>query len=290
MIELNDLLEKAGLEPARKHEVLLMRHKPTAPKLVTALPWLAEDRHDIYNAYQSQHGALTEAALSRAKYLVSCIANEPGKALFVGMYSVNGYRRVTPEEFWQSPANKELGDLGTRGPSEREALWFDLQLTEHLSTFKGCLVIRWASERPYYQWAYKNSYPVLAIHDESKLVKQLPDWKELVLTWQELKVLPKSWKLLLAQWRCIYYIFDTEARIGYVGSASGTDNLIGRWKNYDRTGDGGNKLLRQRNPENFIFSILERVSPDMTGGDVIALEGRWKERLHTKFPYGLNDN
>ena len=49
-------------------------------------------------------------------------------------------------------------------------------------------------------------------------------------------------------------------------------------------------LLRQRDPKNFRFTILQRVSPDMDAGDVIRLEGTWKERLHTRSPLGLNDN
>jgi len=40
----------------------------------------------------------------------------------------------------------------------------------------------------------------------------------------------------------------------------------------------------------FIFTILQRVSPDMEPDDVIRLESSWKQRLHTRQPYGLNDN
>jgi hypothetical protein len=62
------------------------------------------------------------------------------------------------------------------------------------------------------------------------------------------------------------------------------------------SGHGGNALLRERHdgskrpPENLIFSILERVSPDMDRKDIIDLESNWKERLHTRAPLGLNDN
>lgn len=56
------------------------------------------------------------------------------------------------------------------------------------------------------------------------------------------------------------------------------------------SGHGGNVHLLERDPENFFFSILDRVSPDMDWEDVIALESTWKERLHTRWPEGLNDN
>ena len=76
---------------------------------------------------------------------------------------------------------------------------------------------------------------------------------------------------------------------GYVGSAYGQENLLNRWLNYAVTGHGGNKQLRSRSPENFRFSILQRVSPDMDPDQVIQLEASWKERLHTR-TFGLNDN
>ncbi len=43
----------------------------------------------------------------------------------------------------------------------------------------------------------------------------------------------------------------------YVGSAYGVDGIWGRWKTYAQTGHGGNKLLKELNPDEFIFSILE---------------------------------
>ena len=98
-----------------------------------------------------------------------------------------------------------------------------------------------------------------------------------------------SWKSALAQWRGIYYIFDTSDSKGYVGSAYGELNILGRWLNYASSGDGGDRLLMQRNPLNLRFTILERVSPDMKSKEVINLEESWKQRLHT-IEYGLNLN
>ena len=49
-------------------------------------------------------------------------------------------------------------------------------------------------------------------------------------------------------------------------------------------------MLRERDPQNFHFTILELVSPTMDADEVIGLENTWKERLHTRKPYGLNDN
>ncbi|MBM3508696.1 MAG: hypothetical protein FJX61_00965 [Alphaproteobacteria bacterium] len=79
-------------------------------------------------------------------------------------------------------------------------------------------------------------------------------------------------------------------RKGYVGSASGADNLLGRWRDYVTGGHGGNKLLRRRNSTTFKFTILQRVSPDMEAGELTRLENSWKERPHTRAPHGLNHN
>ena len=133
-------------------------------------------------------------------------------------------------------------------------------------------------------------FNLVSILEDSALDADMPEWDEIALTWEELRVLPTRWKSALSQWRGIYFIFDNEDGKGYVGSAYGKDNLLGRWLNYAAVGHGGNKLLKQRNPQSFSFSILQRVSPDMEAADVIRLEATWKERLHTRQPYGLNDN
>lgn len=59
-------------------------------------------------------------------------------------------------------------------------------------------------------------------------------------------------------------------RKGYVSSAYGADILFGRRLNYAATDHGGNRLLRERDPRNFPFTIrtfrstiLQRLSPDL---------------------------
>jgi hypothetical protein len=132
--------------------------------------------------------------------------------------------------------------------------------------------------------------PVLAVLEESALDSPLKEWDEIDFTWDELSVLPRRGKEQLCEWRCIYLIFDTLDGKGYVGSASGENNLLGRWLNYAASGHGGNQLLRRRNPATFRFTILQRVSPDASPIEMIQLENSWKIRLHTRAPDGLNDN
>jgi hypothetical protein len=130
---------------------------------------------------------------------------------------------------------------------------------------------------------------VKAILEESALDKGMPRWDELILTWEELAHLPRSWVHVLKHWRGVYFIVDAVDGKGYVGSAYGDENLHHRWKNYADSGDGGNSRLRNRAPDEFVFSILELVSPTMKKEDVIQLESSWKARLHTR-EFGLNAN
>jgi len=289
MIELNDLLAKAGLDPM---SVMVMRHRPTERELREVLPWLAAERHEVYNAFQSNHGEVVERALSKARYLASFIGQEAGSAVFVGLYEVLGYEVVSAERFWSLPGNPELRQLGTKGPKDgRDSFWFELRSTGHMGNWKGKLVIEWTGiERAWWRWAWRNHFPIHAIHDESLLVKAMPEWQSLTFDWSQLHVLPASWRQALAQWRGIYYIFDRTSKLGYVGSASGSENLLGRWQKYAAGGDGGNRLLRGKDPNGFVFSILQRVSPDMPVEEVVQVESTWKERLHTHAPNGLNVN
>ena len=111
-----------------------------------------------------------------------------------------------------------------------------------------------------------------------------------MLSWAELQSIPISWQITLKHWRGIYFIHDASDGKGYVGSAYGTDNIMGRWLNYAANGHGGNKRLLKRAPENFHFSILQIVAHDLSSDDIVSIESAWKDRLHTRGPFGLNEN
>ena len=202
---------------------------------------------------------------------------------------------MTRDEFWSRPANKEIQKLGSAGFNDRikreRILEFDLGLTDIMSNWRGKLVVGWPPpERSWYRHAHKNVIPVLAIREECAFAPDLPAWDQIDFSWPELGILPRSLRAPLAQWRGIYLIWDSSDGMAYVGSAYGVDNILGRWTGYAATGHGGNKLLKQRDPSSFRFSILQRVSPDLDDAEVIALENSWKARLHTRAPHGLNEN
>jgi hypothetical protein len=289
---LNDLLQGREIAP---DSVIVMRHRPSEAELNKVLPWLASEKPEVFNAYQQSQGEKVERAMQGAKYIAAFIGRDAGKAIFVGLYAIGATKPVTREEFWRIPANLELQKFGMRGFGEhvtrQTVFWFDLSLTDFYADWKGKLVVAWPPpERSWWRRAHRNKIPVLAVLEESAFDAEMRRWEEIVLTWDQLRVLPTPWKARLSEWRAIYYIFDTSDGKGYVGSAYGATNLLGRWLGYADRGHGGNVLLRKRNPAHFRFSILQRVSPDMEAAEVIRLESTWKERLHSRHPAGLNDN
>jgi hypothetical protein len=197
------------------------------------------------------------------------------------------------EEYWHVPALKWLKDaFGMEGFSgtRPSILWFDLEPLDVYSEWKGQLIVRWRAERSWWRWAARSELPVHVILEDSLLDAAMPGWEEIILSWEELNVLPGKWRSALSQWRGIYYIHDSSDGKGYVGAAYGSDNILGRWLHYGAVGHGGNTQLRKRAPHGLRFSILQRVSPDMEPENVIRLESTWKDRLHTRTPSDLNDN
>jgi hypothetical protein len=287
-MEFNDLLIKEKIDPK---VVLVLRHRPHERKLRKVLPWFAAERPALFNYYQRTQTPFVEKALQRAKYVASFLGHEVGKAVFVGLYKVGNSKSISYKQYWSILAYKELlehGMTGFSGSRPRIKL-FDLELTKFASQWKGKLVVQWSGPRSWSRWASKNIFVVDAILSESCLDKNIPDWRELTLSWQELSKIPKSWESKISEWRSIYFIWDKRRNKGYVGSAYGRENLIGRWRHYASSGHGNNKLLRQSKPQDLVFSILERVSPDMESDEVIGLEASWKLRLGTR-EYGLNEN
>ena len=135
-------------------------------------------------------------------YVATFIGHEPGKALFVGLYSIGTSRPLSYEEFCQFPAFIEMRGLG--GFSDEDSLastvWFDLALMDFYDSWKGKLIVRWPPpELSWWRRANRNEIPILAILEDGALDAAMPKWDEVCLTWKELSVLPTRWKSILSQ-------------------------------------------------------------------------------------------
>ncbi|MDX3970146.1 MAG: GIY-YIG nuclease family protein [Bradyrhizobium sp.] len=289
-MELNDLLHREGIDP---RGVLVFRHRPSEPELNRIFPELAAGRPDLFDAYQRTHSERIEKAMLAAKHVAAFIRHGSGKALFVACYEIGKAKSLTQAQYWRVPAYVELRGLGMRGftSGRPTCLSFQMKKMNFYSEWKGKLIIDWPPpERSWWRRAHRNQFRIHAILEDSALETTMQNWNEIDLTWAQLSVLSNRLQHRLTEWRGIYYIFDSSDAKGYVGSAYGTENLLGRWRQYGASGHGGNSLLRRRDPTNFRFTILELVSPTMPAEEVQRLEGNWKARLHSRYPLGLNDN
>ena len=106
-LTLNDLLLNANIDPDK---TLVFRHRPFEPELNKVLPWLAAEKPDMYNAYQQTQGEKLEKAMLGASYVASFIGHAPGKAVFIGLYSIGASRPLTRKEYWQVPAYIEMAN------------------------------------------------------------------------------------------------------------------------------------------------------------------------------------
>jgi hypothetical protein len=289
MLDFNTLLQLAVIDPG---QTVIVRHVPIEKSLRRVLPWLVVERPDLWLAYQRIQWRTLEKAMTKATYVASFVGQEPVTATFAGVYSIGESEVLDFAGYRAFPGNAELEQLGMSGRDAdmSDCLAFDLEPLPHYSEWIGRLTITWP--KPYQQWwrwGGRGEFPVETIEAESRFVRGMPEWTDLIVDWQQLQCLPASWKASLAQWRGVYLIYDTARKAAYVGSASGTDNLLGRWIDYAKTGHGGNRELRRSNPCDLLFSILQRTSPDLDVAEVVALENSWKARLHTG-TFGLNAN
>ena len=287
LLLLNTLLSSIGIDP---NDVIVVRHRPKEPALRRILPWLAVERHDLFNLYHSIQDGTAGRSIATTPLIAAFIGLAPGEATFAGLYRVRGSQALSEAEFRILPGQEELTSLGMLST----ALNTDDQRLLHLEAVNtwagwvGKLTVTWpAPERSWWRRANRNRIAVRSISEVSRFAADMPAWTALVLTWQELRHLPAPWRAKLAEWRGIYHIFDVARTVGYVGSAYGRENILGRWMEYAASGHGGNVHLKSSQPENLRFSILQRTSPDLTPAETVAIEESWKIRLHTR-THGLN--
>lgn len=128
-------------------------------------------------------------------------------------------------------------------------------------------------------------WPVLDIADQHD---PWPGWRAFRCTADELPTLPHEWRSMLSHTKGVYLLIDLdETGKQYVGSAKGSDNLLGRLLGYAGGGTNGNRgLTRGHRYELSVLEPVAMMTPDQT---IEAVEGQWKDRLGTR-TYGLNQN
>jgi len=295
-MQLSALIAAAGLDIS---DVAVMFHVSDKPLLNQALPRLAEEEPDLFDAFQNQHGPLVEATLIKRGHIASFVTSGIGDYVLAGVFTIAGSTFQTMAELDADPRRQELqrryGDTSfvafglEQGVAGRHV--FHLVPHPALAELIGRLRVKKPAKasRNYRFLAENLDCPVVEITRNRQLTPPPPDWRDFILSSSEMRSLPRDWAARLREWRGIYLIIDQQDRMAYVGSAYGTQNLLARWQAHVAGDKGVTKELAMRDPAGFRFSILERTSPDLDRDAVIALEQTWKRRLDT-LDHGLNRN
>lgn len=293
-----DVLSRSDLAPDTLN---VMLHSPRASdgELMRMLPGLVRTRRSAMEVYQAFHSPPAERALSRgrpwvASFVKTGTGRQPGRSamLFSGLYRNHGGRKVTRAEIAADPEVQWLHQTFGAFRELDQADWthwtmFNLVLDDRMRDLQGRLLIDVRLTQSYVRLAENLDAPVLALHASSAFDAEPPSWREICLSAGMLRALPTAWADRLREWRGIYLIVDQSDGARYVGAAYGEENLLGRWQEHVAGVHGITAGLSDRDPSEFRFSILERVSPDALAAEVVALEQTWMERLDT-VRFGLN--
>lgn len=281
----------------QSQEVSVCLHKPSDPVVRRIIQVWVEERPELFDAYQSTHGALPEATVKSRRFFASFVATTENEFVFTGLFE----REVGPvlkvADWLENGQRLEMLQLveGHRRelPQVAEELanrtLFHLHRNDQFTDLERRLTCRDPGGRAYMRRAETTPLEILELSRVGRISPLMPDWRELQLSSAEVRQLPRDWAVTLRNWRGVYLLIDDTDGQRYVGSAYGNENLLGRWQQHVAGEHGITRELGQRNPVNFRFSILELLAPTAVVEDVIALENTWKLRIDTR-RHGLNGN
>jgi hypothetical protein len=272
VISFNDLLASARLDPSR---VVLMRHRVQGMQI-----------HDVWRADKSRVEGYQSRQLARcfghgkarATHLASFVASRSGRTVFVGMYGVGGFEPVAGGSL--DPLTGELSDgIGVVWELTRDESW---------EGYEDRLVIDWGKGfLSWKQWAHRST-PKLVVEIADQHEMPFPGWRSFQCDADELAILPSGWRGALAANRGIYLLLDLDDHgKPYIGSAKGSENLLGRLLGYADGGTNGNRGLTKGH--RYRVSILEVVGTGDSESTIEKIENQWKDKLGTRL-YGLNKN
>jgi len=282
-LRFNSLLIDEGIAPV---DVRLLRHQ--TGKVRGRTPYtLWRDDPEAFERYQStQDSAPRERSRFHAPYWASFVAPPTGGTLFVGLYEVSRIGAVPPGTI--DPLTQ--GPVGYPSPHPYDQ--YECHRSKRLSDYVGRLLIHWgdssSASRAWVQRADNQDKVIVELRREFT-EEAFPGFTKLIRPLSEIESMPQSWQEVLRSTRGVYLLACPRTGQHYVGSATGDEGFLGRWRSYVSTGHGGNVALQGRDPSDYLVSILEVVGSNALVEDIIALESVWKVKLHSR-EMGLNRN
>jgi hypothetical protein len=281
IIELLDILKLAGFKAALPTK--LVRHQDDRYPELRQQNWF-----ELYQAYQSK------PKFHEVKQIVSFYGLPGNRAGFYGVYKVLRHR---PAREGPTPAECEF----SRRWNRRATFFYDLERDQRFDYLRDRLIIDWGPGALAWVQNLKKK-AVFEILPPGRNLPPFADYLEFSLTHAELKVLfgnedaHRDWHTALSAVAGVYLILAQTSGNLYVGSAYGASGIWGRWRNYAKSGHGGNAKLRKLivhdshvYPAQFRFSVLQILPKTMTRHGVLQREARYKDKLGTR-AIGLNSN
>ncbi|PEC51055.1 excinuclease ABC subunit C [Bacillus sp. AFS077874] len=285
-MDLKSLLEFYGLD-TNNSKIKIARHKDE--KRGYDLPLLYRiNQFDIYQSYQEDkdfHGC---------DYLISFLGINNSQAVFIGIYKVKSIKRASevplPIDFYYYDIYKPNRNY-----------FYELEELSGFEDLKDRLIINWSGGAiNWIQWLDTRNKEVVQILPKG-YVSHFPGYSNFILTYEELKKIinnpdaHKEWHNMLAAISGIYVIVDTSNGKQYIGSASGNEGVLGRFKEYAKSPDGGNielQKLIENDPMKVKFlhyTLLETLPRTLPRKEVLAREELYKQKLGSrKHGYNLN--
>lgn len=169
---------------------------------------------------------------------------------------------------------------------------YQLEPVEALAPYEGLIVVDWGpGTRSWCQRADRQDKQILEIRRDVRDV-EWPGYLDLIINQNEVAVLAPNWRSKLAAATGVYLLLCPESGSQYVGVALGQGGFLERFGAYERTGHGGNTLLKVRLTQHSApmdISILEVFGSAVTQEQAYAAETRWKNKLGSR-AFGLNAN
>jgi hypothetical protein len=279
MFEYNEFLKKIGLNPG---QVKLLRHDDRG---VAAWRRGGENAFGCFSSFQRRRPDPYQGVELASHFIPA--PNLPDGSL-TALYV--GTTRIVDRWDWDGQRMPQIVDeqiiAGEMGRQDIHA--FDL---EWLDAGRDCserLLIDWGlGARAWFQWADRRPKAILEIRFQAQ-EPPFPGFSNFNSRISEISQFPQAWIAALEGVRGVYLLV-TDQGDQYVGSATGVQGFMGRWRTYLANGHGGNVLLRGRGHRDYGVTILDIASPDMSAGDIVAREAFWKAKLGAR-AFGLNAN
>jgi hypothetical protein len=279
MFEFTDFLKKMSLAPAG---VRLLRHDARA---ITEWRRGGAQSFGCFASFQKRAQPPYGGVDLACHFLPATnLSDGTLTALYVGT------TRIADRWAWDGERLPLIRDAeiieGEKGRENIDA--FDLEWIEQGSEYAERLLINWGrGGRAWSQWAHTNQKAILEVRLEPQ-EPPFPGFSGFISRISEIPRFPQAWRGSLEGVRGVYLLV-TDKGEQYVGSATGADGFMGRWRQYLVNGHGGNVRLRAAGHQDYSVAILEVASPDMSSEDILTREAFWKVKLGAR-AHGLNGN